>query len=529
MTPLPAGRSRQQRTGAVVIVALVALAGIAGAAIVTRAGSGLDADSITYLDAAQNLAAGRGLALTPGLSVESNPLQRVPLTHHPPLFPTLLAMFQMLGIDPLAGARWLNVLLFGVNALLVGLIVRRWTGSGALAILGALLVSASVDLFRAHTWVLTEPIFITGVLLGLGWLARDLEEPRGGALAGAIVAIGLASLARYAGLAAIAAGAITIALWAPLTAAQRWRRAALFAAATALPLLAWLLRNRSVEGSLTGKQLVVHAIPVGRARQGLDSLSAWLLPDVVPAAVRYAALALVVLAIVAACWPTRGRADVGLEPRHQARIRLGSRVFGTFALAYMALVGATISLFDAHVPLDARLLAPLYAVAVVLAMAGVARLVGRAPRTRAPALWALVLLAAVSLTRTTLWAVGSQLDEMGYASRVWRESALVAEVKALREDVQVFSNAPDALYALTGKPARLVPLKADPFTRLENASYADELGRLERELKGRAGVVVYFRWLRWRWYLPGERELAERLRLVTVATAREGAMYGAPE
>jgi len=150
MTPLPAGLSREQRAGAVVIVALVALAGIAGAAIVTRAGSGLDADSITYLDAAQNLAAGRGLALTPGLSVESNPLQRVPLTHHPPLFPAILAMFQTLGVDPLAGARWLNVLLFGVNALLVGLIVRRWTGSGALAILGALLVTASVDLFRAH-------------------------------------------------------------------------------------------------------------------------------------------------------------------------------------------------------------------------------------------------------------------------------------------------------------------------------------------------------------------------------------------
>jgi hypothetical protein len=343
------------------------------------------------------------------------------------------------------------------------------------------------------------------------------------------VAIALAALARYAGLAAIAAGGIALLLWGSPSWARRWGRAAIFGAAASAPLLAWLLRNRSVEGSLTGKQLVVHAISGSRARQGLDSLSAWLLPDVAPAPVRYAALLLVALAVLAACWYARGRAEAALDLRHRTRIRLGVRVFGTFALVYAALVFATVSLFDAHVPLDARLLAPLYAVVVVLALAGAARLSARLPRIRSAALWALVLIAAVSLTRTALWAVGSDLDGLGYASRVWRESALVAEVRALRDEVRVFSNAPDALYALTGRPARLLPLKADPFTRHENARYAEELGRLEGDLRGRSGVVVYFRWLRWRWYLPSERELVERLRLVTVATAREGAMYGAPD
>jgi hypothetical protein len=60
----------------------------------------------------------------------------------------------------------------------------------------------------------------------------------------------------------------------------------------------------------------------------------------------------------------------------------------------------------------------------------------------------------------------------------------------LRDDVRVFSNAPDALYVLTGRPARLLPLKADPFTRRENQRFADDLTRLERDLGGRAGVVV---------------------------------------
>ena len=519
--------SRRTVTSAAVL--LLGLAGVAGAAIVTRAGAGLDADSVTYLDAGQNLLQGRGLTLTPALSVESSPLGFTPLTHHPPLFPALLAGLQWSGVDPLVGARWLNVLLLGVNGLLIGLIVLSCTGSGMLAVLSTLLVIGSVDLFRAHAWVLTEPIFLTGVLGGLWWIVRDLERPRSLALAGAVAAIALASLARYAGLAAIATGALAIALWGPMSPARRWGRAAIFAAAAGIPLLAWLVRNRAMEGSLTGKQLVVHMIPGSRAQQGLDSISAWLLPEIAPRAMRYSVLILAALVVLTAWWYARGRAEEGLEPRSQQRIRIAARVFGLFAVLYGSLVFTTISFFDAHVPLDGRLLTPLYAAVVVLAMVGLARLTARIPWIQAPALWVLVLVVGVSLTRTALWAAGSQIDEMGYASSVWRESALVAEVKTLRDDVRVFSNAPDALYVLTGRPARLIPLKADPFTRRANEAFDNDLARLGRDLGNRSGVVVYFRWLRWRWYLPSERELVQRLRLGAIATAREGTIYGAPD
>ena len=327
-----------------------------------------------------------------------------------------------MGIDPLEGARWLNVLLLGVNGLLIGLIVLSCTGSGPLAVLGTLLAIGSVDLFRAHAWVLTEPLFLAGVLGGLWWIVRDLERPRGLALAGAVVAIALASLARYAGLAAIATGALAIALWCPMSPARRWRRAAIFAVAAGAPLLRWLVRNRAMEGSLTGKQLVLHPLPGSRARQGLDSISAWLLPEITPRAMRYSVLILAVLVVLMACWYARRRADDSLGSRYRQRIRVASRVFGLFALLYGSLVFTTISFFDAHVPLDGRLLTPLYAVVVVLAMAGLARLSARIPGARAPGLWAVGLVVGVSLTRTVLWAAGSQLDEMGYASSLWRES-----------------------------------------------------------------------------------------------------------
>src|SRR5262249_51761334 len=208
---------RSPRSLTTLVVILIGLAGSAGAAVVTRAGAGLDADSVTYLDAAQNLRGGRGLTLTPGLSVESDPRELAPLTHHAPLFPAILPGLQWAGIDPLVGARWLNVLLLGVNAILVGLMVLRWTRSGPLAVLGTLLIVGSTDLFRAHVWVLSEPLFLTGVLGGLGWLVMDLERPRRAVLAAAIGAIALAALTRYTGLAAIAPGVLVIPLCAPLS------------------------------------------------------------------------------------------------------------------------------------------------------------------------------------------------------------------------------------------------------------------------------------------------------------------------
>ena len=324
------------------------------------------------------------------------------------------------------------MLLLGVNAIMVGLIVLSWTGSGRLAVLGTLLMVGSTDLFRAHAWVLTEPIFLAGVLSGLWWLVADLERPRRAALAAAVVAIALAALTRYAGLAAIAAGTLAMALWGPTPPAGRWRRVTLFAVGSGAPLLVWLVRNRIVHGSLTGKQLVPHAIPVNRAKQGLDSVSAWLLPEAAPPAVRYSVLIAAALAIVMAWWYARGRADDGLDPARRARLRIGCRVFGAFALLYGLLVFGTIFLFDAQVPLDARLLTPLYATAVVLAMAGVAQFSARVPQARSLALAAIVLLAGISLTGTVSWAVGSQLTDMSRLAEPARQ-----EVRSLRDDVRV--------------------------------------------------------------------------------------------
>src|SRR5687768_2652563 len=85
----------------------------------TRWGVGLITDSLTFVEAARNLAKGQGLATM----TENGVLE--PMTHWPPLYSFLIAVPGMFGIDPLVAARWINAALFAVTIVLIGAIVRR--------------------------------------------------------------------------------------------------------------------------------------------------------------------------------------------------------------------------------------------------------------------------------------------------------------------------------------------------------------------------------------------------------------------
>ena len=92
---------------------------IAGTLLVLRAtpeGLGLSDDSIAYIAGARSLLAGDGYR-------EAWLATNGYVTHFPPGFPSALTVLGWFGLDPLRGARFLNALLFGVNAGLVGILV----------------------------------------------------------------------------------------------------------------------------------------------------------------------------------------------------------------------------------------------------------------------------------------------------------------------------------------------------------------------------------------------------------------------
>src|SRR5512138_428565 len=128
----------------------------------TPEGAGLSDDSIAYIAGARSMVAGNGYR-------EAWLASNGPVTHFPPAFPSVLAFFGYFGIDPLRAARWVNALLFGLNAGLLGILAWRMQRSLVAGLVLAALFVASGEMFQVHAVTMSEPLFIFLSLLSF-WM-----------------------------------------------------------------------------------------------------------------------------------------------------------------------------------------------------------------------------------------------------------------------------------------------------------------------------------------------------------------------
>lgn len=478
--------------GPLVLLGLAILGALA-VLLVTRHGIGLSTDSVAYVDGARSMARGDGF--TSGFSGRIGPI-----THWPPLYSAVLAGPGLLGVDPLGGARVLASLLFGANVFVAGWLVRRHASTALLpATATSVLVLVSADLLEVHSWAWSEPLFLLLSALGLHHLVVYLEHPHSRRrLFAAAALVGLAALTRYVGVTLIIAGGLAI-LW---LGSGRWLRrgadAVIFGLLSMAPLAFWMLRNFLLTGNGSSRDLVVNPIGMSHLVTAAKAASVWLVPPIVPGSTRTRLLVAAVAA--AAIGIVVGRRVFREEPRSR-----GGRLLRTvlcFVAVYTGFVALTISLFDAAVAFDPRMLAPLHF--LLLVAAGV--VVAGAPRTPGwmwAGLGALVLLQAA---HTAAWARTAQ-GGLGYSGRALRESELWSEIEQLPERTPLYSNAYDVVYVYTGRAIRPLPTRPDPDTLAADDEYGRRLASLSEELARDSGVVVYLPIGSWRKYMPTEAEL----------------------
>ena len=141
-------------------IALVLIAGI-GTFLVLRAtpdGLSLSDDSIAYIAGARSILAGDGYR-------EAWLASNGPVTHFPPGFSSVLAFLGLFGLDPLRGTRFLNPLLFGLNAGLLGILVWRMTPSLTAGLIVATLFVSNSEMLQLHAAAMSEPLSYLSFLL----------------------------------------------------------------------------------------------------------------------------------------------------------------------------------------------------------------------------------------------------------------------------------------------------------------------------------------------------------------------------
>jgi hypothetical protein len=320
--------------------------------VTLRMGQGVTFDSLVYFWVSKSLLAGNGYSFLDVL-----------YTDQPPLYPTLLALLNLGGLDPIDASALLNASSYGLILFFSGKWLYKSTRSRPVAMAASAILLVSVPLLRLFFMAWTEPLFIALIMLSLYQLDQFLREDRLGYLLGSGVLASLACLTRYAGVAVVGAGLLTLLLRRHSPNTRKLLTMGIFGLTAVLPTSIWLVRNLLVGGYVTAFSTTAPHTLTENLGYLFEVLSLWLLPLVVNPAVRRSGAVLVVVILLSWFTLLIWKDQTDLTYRNFMPV---VSFFFTYP-AVMVYAATTVSLF----PLDNRYVSPIYVPLVVLMCAAI--------------------------------------------------------------------------------------------------------------------------------------------------------------
>jgi 4-amino-4-deoxy-L-arabinose transferase and related glycosyltransferases of PMT family len=499
---------------------LISLIGIVLVLRATPQGLGLSDDSIAYIAGARSMAAGHGYR-------EAWLASDQPVTHFPPSFPSILAFFGLFGVDPLHAVRWINALLFGLNAAVLGILGWRMTPSLTAGLILAALFVASGEMFQIHAVAMSEPLFIFLSLLSFWMFDLYFERlPHSGStqplpdssaasesgpsklwawsrtegwlwLIACGTFVGMAYLTRYAGLALVATFVVAL-----LILHKDWKKRlvsiGIFLESVLPWVLTWTVRNWLVAGNTTNRTFAWHSLTSENIRTGLRVFSGFFIPieawrrnfvkqpifiEVLIALVFGAVL----VWVIQTAWKYLSKPQeirVGKEAKEVISFTTGLYIF-----AYLASIVASMLMFDAATKFKLRILAP---VLVSLLILLVASGIGARNKRREIVILLTILFLGVSIYKQSVTFNTWASSELGYASFQWYDSKAMAFLRELPPDVMIYTNEPGAVYLYTGRGCYVLPDRVDSATAIVRANFEEGVSTMQADIKQGRAVLALF-------------------------------------
>jgi hypothetical protein len=431
-------------------------------AYATRWGTVVGSDSIEYVEAARNFAAGKGLVIIRASG------SVVPLYLRPPLYSLVLAGLLALGLDAIEAGRFLAISLFFFLVLLPS-VLSQLEDRYVLPLGIAAYILTLPNLIYASTGLMSESLFILLCILAISLAVGSLCYQRRALLPVAAALAGLAMLTRFAGIACILVIALVPFLENKVRLGRRIIRAMSLALIGALPFAVWTLSVRAA-GYTPG----VYAPPVGNLWDALrpvrgafvDMLWEWLPLRLFLPIDTYRSKAAILLPLCAILAWVAARLYLRVN-RHPGR--LDSQVFVSITGLLLLLFAVThalvvlISFLVVEFPkpaLNQRVLLPSQ---ITFTLGLIFILYNSVKHLHIPivrlALPLAFILPSIWTGWPSTWEYVRQLNAEGggYTSRSWQQSPIVDVMKGLSPSLSIVSNDPDAVVFYAQRPAFQIP------------------------------------------------------------------------
>jgi len=443
-------------------------------------------DSAAYVSAARNFSAGRGFVI-----INSNG-SSTPVTEFPPFYSIFLSIFLVQNGDPNAVIPWVNVFLFTVFQLAVGLILFTTFKNNLLALAGMLFCLLSPILLEIFSGVMSETLFfplLYGIILLTILVLHKRKEPLFILL---VVFSCLLPITRYAGALFIGVITLMILLFYPAPRRNKWLHAAIYAFTALLPLGIWFLRLYTSTSKVGGKRFHLDWRIISSfwqsIREEFNVLRTWLpyfdIYDnpVIDQAIVIGAL---VFSIALLIYLVRVLTHKENSPSGGTQ-KLVLLVIINLC-AYLLFIALTHTITIPQIDIINRMLAPILPMLFILILGTVGLLVQN--RQKLLAVFAAVIL-LVTL-RFNFYQSSDFIAEMnenghGFANREYRQSGIIEKIQAIPEEQRMVSNAAAFVLYYTNR----FPIQVDQFAN-RTFGTTDGYGEKWVREKGAALIILY--------------------------------------
>ena len=450
-----------------------------------------------------------------------------------PLYHWALTFGRELGLQFTQTATIIAVLTLSANIILIHSLLARATGGWLLPTVGAGLVALSPQFVTLHSSAMSEPPFLTFLLLTMWAALNYFQTGKRRSLIICSAFLGLATLTRFAAPPLGAAIAVIILATPGLDRRQKFRDVAWLTAVGGVIFLAWVAYSQMTAGRSIGRELWFYGnMGLGEWVSSLEVMTAWILPDQIPLMVRIPILVTIIgTALAHAIGSLRIHTEAGSIPSsHPAAVL--SAMLGMFFIFYMIFIVLAVSI-EANLTLTGRYAFPAYVALAMLATLAIFNFQLNAPGNRcgfAVIIGLALMICGLHGVRSVARTPEVYRDGYGYQHVSWRTSPAIAAVKPLPHEAVLYSNGPDIISFHTGRTAEFSP--HEYMLRTGKPEQGNPIALQFQTLRSLADeyptYVVMFDHVTWRHYLAGEEKLVTELGLQKMYQSRDGRIYRIP-